>query len=141
MQINRYTDYAYRVLLYLGVNQQGRVRVTMAEISNYYAISHEHLRKVVHQLAKLEYIRTYSGKKGGMELNKELEDCNLGQIFIEFEGVSSLIDCQKTACPLSPSCSLNYVINTAHQSFIKELKKHSLANLLQNKKMVELLLV
>lgn len=111
----------------------------MAEISAYYGISHEHLRKVVHNLSKLEYIQTYKGKSGGMELKKQPEKINLAQIFIEFEGQAPIIDCEHTDCPLIPSCSLSRVMAKAQNMFVKELKQHSLADLIHNPKMVRLL--
>lgn len=136
MHVSRYTDYAYRILLYLAVNDE---RTSMAKISDYYDISHEHLRKIVHNLSKLGYIQTYTGKNGGMELKKKPEKINLAQIFIEFEGGAPIIDCQDTGCPLIPSCSLSRVMAKAQDMFLKELKQHSLADLIHNPKMVQLL--
>jgi len=136
MHVSRYTDYAYRILLYLAVNEK---RTSMAEISAYYGISHEHLRKVVHNLSKLEYIQTYTGKSGGMELKKQPEKINLAQIFIEFEGQAPIIDCLQSNCPLIPSCALSRVMVKAQNLFVKELKQHTLADLTHNKKMVSLL--
>jgi len=137
MHVSRYTDYAYRILLYLAVNDK---RINMAEISAYYGISHEHLRKVVHNLSKLGYIQTYKGKSGGMELKKQPEKINLAQIFIEFEGQTPIIDCEQgNGCPLIPSCSLSRVMAKAQNMFVKELKQHSLADLLHNPKMVRIL--
>lgn len=62
MRLNLYTDYSLCVLLYRGMHQ-GR-RVTMAEVAECYDISHEHLRKIIHLLGKLDYIETYRGKSG-----------------------------------------------------------------------------
>jgi Rrf2 family nitric oxide-sensitive transcriptional repressor len=137
MQVSRYTDYAYRVLLYLAVNDNKRV--SMAEISAYYQISHEHLRKVVHHLSKIECIQTYTGKSGGMELKKKPEKINLAQIFLEFEGQAPIIDCLQTSCPLIPSCSLSQVMAKAQNMFIQELKQHTIADLVHNPKMVRIL--
>lgn len=136
MHVSRYTDYAYRILLYLAVNNE---RTSMAKISDYYDISHEHLRKVVHNLSKLGYIQTYTGKSGGMELKKRPEKISLAEIFIEFEGQTPIINCQDTGCPLIPTCTLSRVMAKAQNMFIKELKQHSLADLLDNPKMTRLL--
>ena len=134
MQINHYTDYAYRVLMYLAVNQGQRI--TMAEIANYYDISHEHLRKVVHRLSSLNYINTFLGKSGGMEISQPLEKINIGQVFIDFEGQDPLINCHQSNCPLRASCDLKQLFSKAQRVFISELKKQSLADLLHNTKMV-----
>lgn len=137
VQINRYTDYAYRILLYLAANPGERA--TMADISSYYGISHEHLRKVVHNLSKHGYIQTYLGKSGGMELKRNIAKINLAQVFSDFEGVKPLIDCIETACPLTPSCSLNDVFKKAQKVFLNELKQYTLADLLKRRSMVQLL--
>lgn len=138
MHVSRYTDYSYRVLLYLAVNNQQRV--SMAEIAAYYDISREHLRKIVHSLSKLGYIQTYTGKSGGMELKKKPEEINLAQIFTEFEGMEPIIDCEHTHCPLIPTCSLSHVMAKAQNEFMKELKKYHLVDLLHNRQMVKLLI-
>lgn len=137
MRINRYTDYAYRVLMYLAVNN--RQRVTMAEIAGYYGISHEHLRKVVHQLSTLGYINTFIGKGGGMELKKAPEKINVGKLFMEFEGISPLIDCQQSDCPLRISCDLNRLFAKAQRAFLDEVKQHTLADLLRDTRMAKTL--
>jgi Rrf2 family nitric oxide-sensitive transcriptional repressor len=48
MQLTRFTDYALRVLLFVG-KRDGQV-CTMREIARFYRISLEHLRKVVADL-------------------------------------------------------------------------------------------
>lgn len=132
MQINRYTDFSYRVLMYLAINNNQRS--TMADISDFYDISREHLRKVVHQLSKHGYITTYIGKSGGMELKMKPEEINLGQVFIDFEGISPLIDCENTGCPLTSICSLNSTLSAAQSAFINKLEQTTLSDLLENKK-------
>ncbi|MDT8403424.1 Rrf2 family transcriptional regulator [Sulfuriflexus sp.] len=138
MQISRYTDYAYRVLMYLAINDQHRV--TMVEIAEFYGISREHLRKVVHRLASLKYIHTYTGKGGGMELSETLENINLGQVFLEFEGRNSLIDCQQTHCPLRTSCDLNRIFYKAQDAFLNEISQYTLQDVLHNSVMVNKLM-
>lgn len=137
MRINRYTDYAYRVLMYLAVNDSQRA--TMAGIASYYGISHEHLRKVVHQLSTLGYIYTFIGKGGGMELKKSPDKINLGKLFMEFEGINPLIDCHEADCPLRLSCDLNHVFAKAQRAFLDEVKQHTLADLLRNTRMAKTL--
>ena len=59
MRLTSHTDYALRVLLYVGA--AGR-SVTISQISTAYAISKEHLRKVVHALSQLGYLSTTQGR-------------------------------------------------------------------------------
>lgn len=123
--------------MYLAVNDSQRA--TMAEIAGYYGISHEHLRKVVHQLSTLGYINTFIGKGGGMELKKSPDKINIGKLFMEFEGISPLIDCHQTDCPLRLSCDLNHLFAKAQRAFLDEVKQHTLADLLRNTRMAKTL--
>ena len=131
MRLSRYTDYAYRVLLYTAANQK---RCTLNDISKHYNISVEHLRKVVHALGQLNYLRTYKGKSGGMELNIAPQDINLADIYREFEHVKEpIIDCRKLHCVLTPSCQLKRILFECEQAFIDELGKSTLEDLIDNK--------
>ena len=131
MQLSRYSDYAYRVLLYTAINKK---RCTLAEIGRFYSISVEHLRKVVHKLGQLNYLRTYKGKFGGMELNIAPEDIILGDIYREFEAQKGqLIDCSKLNCVLTPGCKLKKVMLESEQAFITHLDQFTLADLLDKR--------
>lgn len=130
MHINRYTDYAYRVLMYLAVNKEQRV--TRTQIANYYSISNEHLRKIIHQLSKLGFVKSYLGRNGGIVLNKPLNEINVGEIFIQFEGLNPLISCFESGCPLRQSCNLSDLFGDAQNVFVNELKKKTMADLIDN---------
>jgi|TARA_B110000090_G_scaffold134452_1_gene148023 Rrf2 family nitric oxide-sensitive transcriptional repressor len=134
MNINLHTDYAFRVLLYLAVHTSDRV--TIAEISAFFSISHEHLRKTVHSLSKASYIRTYLGRSGGMELLQDPSAINLKEIFLTFE-TEKVIDCNKNGCILSTYCTLNHVFDRAYLQFLQVLSEYTLADLINDSKMRE----
>ncbi len=56
MRLTRYTDYALRTLIYVGLHEPRQSSI--AEIARAYGISESHLTKVVHQLGRLGLIRT-----------------------------------------------------------------------------------
>lgn len=137
MKLSLYTDYSLRVLLYLGANQ-GR-RITMAEIAECYDISHEHLRKVVHTLGKLGYIETYRGKSGGFELKQEPAQINIGAVVEATEPRQHVIDCGAQPCILISACALQSALGQAEQAFYEALKMYTLADVLKNRRMREIL--
>ncbi len=131
MHLSRYTDYAYRVLLYTAINEK---RCTLGEISTFYNISAEHLRKVVHALGQQQYLKTFKGKSGGIELNAHPKDINLADIFRKFEKIKDpIINCSKLECLLSPSCRLEKILYASEQAFITELEKYTLQDLMNKK--------
>ncbi len=138
MQLSRFTDYSLRVLLYLAIND-GR-RSTLHEIAEFYPISVEHLRKVVHELSRSGYINTYRGKNGGMELALAPKDIAIGKVIKHFEGHTSFIDCDRLSCKLAPVCTLKSVLMVGQEALYDKLNEFSLADLLESKpKMVKVL--
>ena len=71
MQITFYTDYSFRILIYLSwKNEQV---TTIQEIYDFYQINKNHLTRIVHRLNKLGFIKTVRGKKGGVYLARSAE--------------------------------------------------------------------
>ena len=56
MRLTRYTDYAMRVLLYLGARPEKLCSI--AEVSRAYGISQNHLMKVVNDLVRAGYLES-----------------------------------------------------------------------------------
>ncbi len=128
MELTYYTDYALRVLLYAGA--QGERRVTMREIAAAYGISQEHLRKVVHRLARHGYLHTTQGRAGGMQLAREPGAIRIGEVVRLMEDSLELIHCERGPCPLCGHCSLKRVLNGARDQFIAYLDGFTLEQLL-----------
>ncbi len=66
MRLTRYTDYAMRVLLYLGAREDRLCSI--AEIAQAYDISQNHLMKVVSDLVNAGYLVSVRGRFGGVRL-------------------------------------------------------------------------
>jgi Rrf2 family nitric oxide-sensitive transcriptional repressor len=124
MQLTLFTDYALRVLIYAARNSD--VLVTMKEISDFYGISADHLRKVIHSLSKTGYIKSYRGKKGGLELAYGSENIRIGDVVRDMEGNPGIIDCEGRDCLLASDCSLKSVLNNGVNAFYAELNKFTL---------------
>lgn len=128
MHLSYYTDYAYRILIYLAVNKK---RCTLNEISSQFNVSLEHMRKVVHALGKAKYIQTYKGKNGGFELALSPTEINLANVFTDFELVKeNIIDCNKQSCILVHHCKLKKILFDSQKAFVSELSNYTLQDLI-----------
>jgi Rrf2 family nitric oxide-sensitive transcriptional repressor len=133
MQLTRFTDFALRVLMFVG--RHGDRVCTMREIALYHRISLEHLRKVIHKLAKLGYLSTSRGRGGGIMLGRDAAKIRLGDVILATEEDMSIVDCQALECILQPGCSLKTALNRARRAFIVTLNETTLGDLLTDSRM------
>lgn len=131
MQLTRYTDYALRVLIYLG--HKGDELSTINEISEVYHVSENHLMKIVHGLGKLGYVTTLRGKGGGLKLGRPPEQIRLGQVVKDTEETLDLVECfahdYQGDCRLTSNCRLKSVLADAQQAFFESLDQYTLRDL------------
>lgn len=134
MHITRYTDYALRVLIYLAVNKNDLA--TISEIAESYNISKNHLMKIVQELNAKGYLLAIRGKNGGIKLNAEPDEINIGKLVREIESDTKLVECFGTnnQCVITPSCQLKQVFAQALESFFATLDKYTLQELVEPKK-------
>jgi Rrf2 family nitric oxide-sensitive transcriptional repressor len=131
MQLTLHSEYALRVLLYLGTHPDRYC--TTREISEAYRISKHHLVRVVQTLAEHEYIELQPGRGGGICLNKEPHLIRLGNVVRHAESNMRLAECfdrRMNTCVLTPVCSLKPVLNEALRSFLACLNQYTVADLL-----------
>jgi Rrf2 family transcriptional regulator, nitric oxide-sensitive transcriptional repressor len=130
MRLTSYTDYSLRVLIYLGLQSDRRVKVS--EISERFHISRNHLVKVINNLGRGGFIRSHRGKGGGITLARVPEKINLGQVVRFTEGSLQVVECFRSgnACVITGACTLADVLREACSSFLKVLDRHTLADLL-----------
>ncbi|RKF20098.1 Rrf2 family transcriptional regulator [Alginatibacterium sediminis] len=130
MHITRFTDYSLRVLIYLAINKQSMS--TINDIAKSYDISKNHLMKIVQQLNRRGYIKAIRGKNGGLQLNCDPNDINIGSLVREFEDSSKLVECfgDNNRCVITPNCQLKNIFEEAQQCFYESLDGYSLSDLL-----------
>ncbi len=102
----------------------------MGEIADYYGISFEHLRKVVHRMARLGYLESTRGRRGGLVLGRDAKRIRLGEVILAMEGDLYAIDCDALQCVLLPGCSLRTALDRASRAFVAALDDVTLADLL-----------
>lgn len=133
MRLTVYTDYSLRTLMYVALHP-GR-RPTIAEVASSYAISKNHIMKVVHQLGVSGYIETIRGQSGGMQLAKSPRDIILGEVVRRTEPDMALVPCfdpVNAACVITPACKLRGALHQAQSAFLAVLDGYSLADLVEN---------
>lgn len=132
MQLSKYTDYSFRVLMYLATHNNRLV--TIGEISKAYGISKNHLVKIVHHLASSGIIHSVPGKKGGIRLGKEPKKITLLDVIELTESNFDLAECftKSGYCPIQNNCKLTRVLTEALFSFFKTMGKYSLQDLIRD---------
>ena len=131
MQLSLHTDYAFRVLIYLGSHPGGSVRTQ--DISAAYGISKHHLVRVVQTLGDHGYVRISAGRSGGVSLAREPKDIRLGQVARDAEPSLRLVECfdgETNTCPIASACMLKRVLAGALEVFLKRLDEYTLADVL-----------
>lgn len=133
MRLTRFTDYALRVLMYVA-RQSDRV-CTMGEIAEFYGISQEHLRKVVHKLVKCGYLNSTRGRGGGIVLAGDAATVRIGDVIVAMEEAMDIIPCQELKCVMLPGCSLQSALALGLRAFVDAMNDITLADLLSNRAM------
>ncbi len=126
MRLTRYTDYAMRVLLYLGTRPEQICSI--AEIARVYGISQNHLMKVVSELAREGFVTSMRGRTGGIRLARAPAAINVGDVVRRMEDDFSLVDCAN--CIIAPACGLSCALQEAVCAFLAVLDRYTLADFL-----------
>ena len=132
MNITQHTDYALRVLIYLGACPERRV--TIKEISERFEISRSHLMKIVNRLVTDGFVEGLRGKGGGIRLKQSPAEICVGDVVRRMEPGFDLVDCfqDESACLLSSGCRLKKALRDALEAFLASLDALTLADLLVN---------
>ncbi|MFP6773413.1 MAG: Rrf2 family transcriptional regulator [Alphaproteobacteria bacterium] len=132
MRFTRYTDYALRVLMYLGLRPESELS-TIKDIATRFGISENHLMKVVHRLGREGFIVTVRGRQGGMRLARSPAEIKIGDVVRRCEDDMRMVECFDEAtntCPIAAACALPPILDTALAAFLAVLDGHTLADLL-----------
>jgi Rrf2 family transcriptional regulator, nitric oxide-sensitive transcriptional repressor len=131
LRLTDYTDYALRVLMYLGAHP-GKL-VTTREIAVEHGISRNHLTKIVHQLGQNGVLSTTRGRSGGVMLARPPETIMLGAVVRMTEPDFQMVECfseTNNRCVLSPCCQLRKLLAQATHDYLDRLDRVPLSDLL-----------
>lgn len=131
MQLNAFTDYALRVLLYAAVRPDSRALTR--DVADTFGISRHHVVKIVNQLQHLGYLETIRGRDGGFVLALPPDQIRVGDVVRRTEGTLAIVEClspSTNTCPLARACGLKGALNEAMDAFFTALDRYTLADLL-----------
>ncbi|MEE9392126.1 MAG: Rrf2 family transcriptional regulator [Planctomycetota bacterium] len=134
MRLTGHTDYALRVLLYLGAHP-GEWAIS-PDIARAFDISFNHLSKVVNRLGHEGLVEVKRGRGGGICLGLQPKDIIIGDVVRRFEGPLALVECQEESgdCVIAKACTLNSVLADAGRAFFSVLDGVSLEDLLDGRR-------
>jgi Rrf2 family nitric oxide-sensitive transcriptional repressor len=142
MRLTTFTDYSLRVFLYCASHSQRRV--TIREIALAFAISENHLMKVVHFLSREGLLSSTRGRGGGLSLAAPAESLNLGELVRLTEGAPKLAECFDRAtnqCVITPGCKLRTAFEEAARAFYEVLGRYTLEDITRNRQVLARMLV
>jgi Rrf2 family nitric oxide-sensitive transcriptional repressor len=133
MHFTVFTDFTFRVLIYLALDPERRV--TTNDIAEGYGISKNHLMKVVNLLANEGIITASRGPNGGLTLSRKADEITVGEILQLTEDSFQPVECFRpdNQCKISPACGLKVVLGEALQAFSDVLDKYSIQDLIEQK--------
>jgi Rrf2 family nitric oxide-sensitive transcriptional repressor len=141
MRLTVYADYSLRVLIYVGLKEDGLATIT--EIADSYGISRNHLTKVVHRLGLLGYLDNVRGRKGGIRLAKPPRAIVIGKVVRQVEDDMALVQCFQAAvpqCRIEPVCVLRAALHEALAAFLAVLDSRTLEDLIAPRRPLKRLL-
>jgi Rrf2 family protein len=133
MRLTRATDYAVRVLSYLGAQPAG-VRVTRKELIEKAGVPPAFLNKIIRHLASAGLIDARPGVNGGCTLTAPPNEISLLRIVETIEGPVELHVCLTDAstCGRSPCCSFRSVLAGLQTEVVRALGSVNIADLLRD---------
>jgi len=134
MKLTAFTDYSLRVLIFLAAEPTRRG--TIAEVAGTFAVSENHLTKVVHFLGQQGWLANVRGKGGGMQLALDARHIVIGRVVRATEGEAMPAECfgkDADHCAIVKICRLRGVMKEAVDGFYAVLDRYTLADLVHNR--------
>ncbi|MBB3993714.1 Rrf2 family nitric oxide-sensitive transcriptional repressor [Sulfitobacter undariae] len=128
MQLDKFTDYALRVLITLAVKSPERVPTS--HIASLFNLSENHLSKVATQLAREGFVLSERGRHGGLTLARPADQINIGAVVRAMKRGDPVVECFGTnqSCLILPVCGLRGPLAQAQEAFFATLDAHTLAD-------------
>ena len=128
MQLNAFTDYSLRVLVYAALRPDHQC--VTADVAEAFGVSRHHMVKVVHALQRFGYVETVRGRRGGFRLATAPDRIRLGDVVRRTEGTLALVECfeSESRCPLTRACGIKRALGDAAAAFFAVLDRWTVAD-------------
>lgn len=141
MQLDKFTDYALRILITLAARAPDRVPTS--EISTLFGVSENHLSKVSTQLVRQGFVTSERGRNGGLTLARSAEEIVIGKVVRAMRPDVPVVECfgDNRSCLILPVCGLRQPLADAQNAFFEVLDGYTLADVTLPKNTLRRLLV
>ena len=141
MQLDKFTDYALRILVTLTV--RAPARIPTSEVAAIFGLSENHLSKVATQLAREEFVTSERGRNGGLTLARPAEQISIGAVVRAMKRDDPVVECfgANKSCLILPACGLRYPLAEAQEAFFATLDGYTLADVTRSWQALDALLM
>lgn len=134
MHLTAHTDYALRILMFAtarAAETGNDGRFSIEEVANAYAISRNHVMKIVQRLAAAGYLKSFRGRNGGLALGRAPSEVRIGALVRFLEVDCALVGCfsDPSTCRICGQCVLQTALSDALEAFFDHLDRMTLADL------------
>ena len=131
MQLDKFTDYALRILMTLAVRVPARVPTS--QIASLYGLSEHHLSKVATQLVAEGFAASERGRNGGLVLGRSANLIVIGDVVRAMKRDDPVAECfgNNKSCRILPACGLRGPLALAQEAFFATLDGYTLADVVQ----------
>lgn len=112
------------------IAQPKEMPYTIAELANELQVSENHAMKIVHFMAKQDWLITTRGRGGGIRMNPLTLKIPLGQIVRILQQDSQVVECNTPPCVLRKNCGLKGILDDAVEQFYSSLDHYVLKDVI-----------
>lgn len=129
MRLTSFTDFGLRALMRMA-SEPDRAFST-ADLADEFALSRNHLTKIMTALAQAGIVTTRRGGGGGAMLARPADRIGLGEVVRVLEAGQPLVECFAATggnCTITGCCRLKVRLRSAEAAFLADLERSSLAD-------------
>ncbi|MBK0328959.1 Rrf2 family transcriptional regulator [Rhodobacteraceae bacterium F11138] len=133
MQLDKFTDYALRVLMTLAVRHPERIPTS--EIATIFGLSENHLSKVATLLAREGFVISERGRNGGLTLARPADQILVGAVVRAMKRNDTVAECfgPNKSCRILPACGLREPLAQAQAAYFATLDRYTLADVTRSR--------